>query len=217
MIRLTVPGLLAAAALALALAGCGGSLLNSDQPAPETYRLGQVQRTAPAAQAGTPVALPVAIVVARPRASSALDTDRVATYDGSDRRFDFYAGVRWAEPAPRMLQQQLVDALADGQRFGGGVFAAPARVPAELLLDVELRRFEAVTAGSGSTPVVHVQVQASLVDSRKAVRVTSFLSEAQAPAAENRRAAVIGAFDVATAQVVADVAARIEEAAATVR
>lgn len=221
MIRLVAIRLLAVPVFALALAGCGGGLLSSDQPAPETYRLGPAQRVAPtgaaAAPAGVPAAMPVAIVIARPRAAPALDTDRIATYDDASRRFDFYAGVRWAEPAPRMLQQQLVKALADGQRFGGGVFAAPARVPAELLLDLELRRFEAVTAGSGAAPVVHVQVQASLVDSRKAARVASFLSEAQVRAGENRRSAIIGAFDAATAQVVADVAARVEAAAADVR
>lgn len=213
MIRLAAKRLLAASLLALAVSGCGGGLLSSGQPAPETYRLGPAQRAA----GGAPAPLPVAIVVARPRAAAAIDSDRIATYDTRDRRFDFYAGVRWAEPAPRMLQQQLVAALTDGRRFGGGVFAAPARVPAELLLDVELRRFEAVTAGPGATPVVHVQVQASLVDSRKAMRVASFLSEARVPAAENRRAAIIGAFDAAAAQVVADVAARVEAAAADVR
>jgi cholesterol transport system auxiliary component len=213
MTRLPSPRLPILLLLAAGVAGCGGGLLTSDQPAPETYRLATAPGATPATVANP---LPLAVVVARPRAAAALDTDRIAVFTAGDMRFDYYAGVRWAESAPRMLQQQVVGALAGGQRFGGGVFAAPARVPAELLLDLELRRFEAVT-GSASATVVHVQVQASLVDSRKALRVASFVSEAQAPAAENRRGAVIAAFDAATAQVVADVAARVEAAAATLR
>jgi ABC-type uncharacterized transport system auxiliary subunit len=84
---------------------------------------------------------------------------------------------------------------------------------------VELRRFEVVAAGadaasSGAAPVVHVQVQASLVDSRRAARITSFVSEAAVPASENRLRAVVVAFDRANAQVVGDIAARVQAAAA---
>jgi cholesterol transport system auxiliary component len=92
-------------------------------------------------------------------------------------------------------------------------------MPTELLLDVELRRFEVVTAGAdaasaGAAPVVRVQVQASLVDLRRTARVTSFISEAAVPASENRLSAVIAAFDRANAQVVNDIAARVQAAAA---
>jgi ABC-type uncharacterized transport system auxiliary subunit len=62
--------------------------------------------------------------------------------------------------------------------------------------------------------VVHVQVQVSLVDSRRAARVTSFVSEAAVPASGNRLGAVVAAFDRANAQVVRDIAARVQVAAA---
>jgi cholesterol transport system auxiliary component len=206
------------------LAGCSGNgLLTSDRPPLDTYRLAYAGAATGAA--GAPAAassLPLALVVARPRAATALDTDRIATVIEDGGRFDYYAGVRWAEPAPQMVQQQLVAALSGGGTFGGGVFAAPARVPAELMLDVELRRFEAVTAspagtGHGGAPTVYVQVQASLVDSRKAARVTSFVSSAQVAAAENRRAAIIAAFERATSQVVADVTQRVQASASSLR
>jgi ABC-type uncharacterized transport system auxiliary subunit len=96
------------------------------------------------------------------------------------------------------------------------VFAAPARVPAELLLDVELRHFEAVEGAAGAAPTVHVQVQASLVDSRRAARLVSFVSEAQVAATEPRRAAIVAAFERANAQVIADVVQRVATAAAAV-
>jgi cholesterol transport system auxiliary component len=156
------------------------------------------------------------LAVARPRAATALDTDRIAVL-AAGSRFDYYSGVRWAETVPLMLQGNLVDALAATGQFAA-VDAAPTRAPSELLLDVELRRFEAVSASSdaaaGPAPVVHVQAQASLVDSRRGVRVTSFVSAATVPATDNRVDAVVTAFERANAQVVQDIAARVKVAAA---
>lgn len=208
-------GALRAAAVAgvvAMLAGCGGGLLTSNATPPETYRLG-AQPAAAAAPSAATRASPLGLAVARPRSAAALDSDRIAVV-ASGNRFDYYAGVRWAEPAPQMLQENLVAALARSGLFAG-VFAAPARVPAELTLDVELRRFEADTT-AGKAPVVHVALQASLVDARRALRVASFTSEAAVAAGSDRRAAIIAAFDRANAQVVDDVVARVAAAAATV-
>jgi cholesterol transport system auxiliary component len=183
-------------ALLLALQGCAGSLLESKAEAPETFRLEG------AALPDRGSRLPLAITVARPGAAPALDTDRVAVVQ-PDSRFDYFAGVRWSEPAPQMLQQQLVRALASDGRFEA-VVAAPSRVPSDLLLDVELRRFEAVFAADGGVPEVRVEMQVSLVDPRQAKRLASFVAAASAAATANRRAPVIAAFDRATAQAVHD-------------
>jgi cholesterol transport system auxiliary component len=214
------PALLLACAstLALLLGGCTGNLLRSDAEAPDTFRLDFAAATAAATAGATPSNAGLAIAVARPRAAAAIDTDRIAVHSEGNR-FDYYLDARWAESAPQMLQQNLVGALAATGQFGGGVMTAPARMPTELLLDVELRRFEVVATGpdaasSGAAPVVHVQVQASLLDQRRTARVTSFISEAAVPASENRLSAVIAAFDRANAQVVNDIAARVQAAAA---
>jgi cholesterol transport system auxiliary component len=195
------------------LQGCTSGLLESQVPAPDTYRLGQVATpvdpsapTATSAQSSSRV-----LTVARPRASRALDTDRIAVVPGP-RRFEYYADVRWAEPAPQMLQQNLVAAFEASGRFAGTV-AAPARVPSELMLDVEVRHFEAIAASPGATPEVFVQVQTSLVDIRGAQRLASFVSEARVAASGNRRDAIVAAFDEASARVVADVVERTATAA----
>ncbi|MBK6350824.1 MAG: ABC-type transport auxiliary lipoprotein family protein [Steroidobacteraceae bacterium] len=212
-----VQWLACASSLALLLGGCAGSLLRSEAEAPDTFRLDFAAATAAAAASATLPNSGLAIAVARPRAAAAIDTDRIAVHSAGNR-FDYYLDARWAESAPQMLQQNLVSALAATAQFGGGVMTAPARMPTELLLDVELRRFEVVTAGadaanSGASPVVQVQVQASLVDLRSTARVTSFISEAAVPASENRLSAIIAAFDRANAQVVSDIAARVQAAA----
>jgi cholesterol transport system auxiliary component len=204
------------ALLAVASTACTGSLLQSDAPVADTYRLTAV----PLGAVQTVAAAPLAIVVQRPRAAAALDTDRIAV-GAAGNRFEYYSAAAWAEPAPQMVQQQIVSALSATGQFGGGVFAAPARVPAELSLDLELRRFEAVARGADASaasaaPVVHVQMQASLVDTRRGVRVTSFVAEAAVPADANRLAAVVAAFERASAQVVGEVVSKVQAAAGSV-
>ena len=79
------------------LQGCMSSLLESQVPAPEVYRLGQVSAPADPARssAASSPDSSLALTVARPRASRALDTDRIAVVP-EPRRFDYYADVRWA-------------------------------------------------------------------------------------------------------------------------
>ena len=163
MSRLTAT--LAAAALC---SGCLGSALESKREAPEVYRL-----SAPVLS-DSGGALPASLAVGRPRAPVSLDTARIAVA-GPQTRFDYYAGVRWAEPAPLMLQQLLVQALASDGRFAT-VVAAPSRVPSEFLLDVELRQFEATSDGSGA-PVVRVRLQATLMDSRSGTAARELLRQ----------------------------------------
>jgi cholesterol transport system auxiliary component len=191
-------------------AGCIGSALKSDNEAPDLYRL--TAPSVPSENAGTGSRPTHAITVARPRSASSLDTERIAvTTPGHG--FDYLAGARWADTAPQMVQQMLVDSLISGGRFATAV-AAPSRVPTDLLLEVELRHFEAIYASVGKPPQVLVELQGNLVDVRRGVRVASFGSRAEATAARNDRTAVIAAFEDATARAAQDAALRAGEAAA---
>ena len=196
-------------AAALACSACSGGLLKSDIEAPDVYRLSATE----VQHGGQPLEL--ALAVARPQAPAALDTDRLAVVKPG-LGFDYFAGLRWAEPAPSMLQQLLVQALAADGRFATTV-AAPSRVPTELLLDLELRRFEAVDGGEGHAPRVDVEIQASLVDLRHGRRVASFSAAASATAGERRRQAVIGAFQQATDAAVVTLLGGLRETSAELR
>ena len=180
--------------LALACAGCAGSLLGPSGEAPEIYRLEVADAAGGAAQ------LPLALGVARPRAAVSLDTERIAVVQ-PDNRFDYFSGMRWSEPAPQMLQALVVRVLQSDGRYQV-VVAAPSRVPTDLLLDLELRRFEAVYAAGGAAPSVRVEFQATLVDPRQVRRVSSIVASSEAAAADNRRAAVLDAYQRATAEAV---------------
>lgn len=194
------------AAMAVLCSGCFGSVLQSGQEPPDLYRL------APPPSADGEPALAWAISVPRPRASSSLDTQRIAVVLPG-HRFDYLADARWADAAPQMVQQMLVATLGPPGRFSTAV-AAPSRVPVDLLLDTELRRFEAVYASVDEAPTVVVEMQASLVDGRKGTRVASFESRAEVTAARNDRSAIVAAFEQATGRVVADIAGRARSAAA---
>jgi cholesterol transport system auxiliary component len=192
---------LAAVALSLAMAGCAGGLLGTHGEAPQVYRIAGAP-----AQSGGP-SLPVALAVARPRAASSLDTERIAVVRGGSG-FDYFAGMRWSDPAPQMLQQVLVEALVVDGRFATAV-AAPSRVPAEFLLDVELREFAAFYETADTLPQARVRWQATLIDARSGTRVASFQVGSTAVAVANRRDALIVAFQQATQAAVSETVARI--------
>lgn len=192
-------------ALALACAGCAGSLLGPSGEAPEIYRLEVADAAGGAAQ------LPLALGVARPRAAVSLDTERIAVVQ-PDNRFDYFSGMRWSEPAPQMLQALVVRVLQCDGRYQV-VVAAPSRVPTDLLLDLELRRFEAVYAAGGAAPSVRVEFQATLVDPRQVRRVSSIVASSEVAAADNRRAAVLDAYQRATAEAVHALTAWLREVA----
>jgi cholesterol transport system auxiliary component len=189
--------------LSLISAGCAGTLLGPSGEPPEVYRLET------AAVAGGAERLPLALAVARPRAAASLDTERIAVVQ-PDSRFDHFAGVRWSEPAPQMLQALIVRVLQSDGRYEV-VVAAPSRVPADLLLDVELRRFEAVYARGVESPTVRVEFQATLVDTRRARRVSSIVASAEAVAGSDRRGAVLEAFERATGESVQAMAAWLRD------
>jgi len=189
--------------LSLVSAGCAGTLLGPSGEPPEVYRL-EI-----AAVAGAAERLPLALAVARPRAAASLDTERIAVVQ-PDSRFDHFAGVRWSEPAPQMLQALIVRVLQSDGRYEV-VVAAPSRVPTDLLLDVELRRFEAVYARGVESPTVRVEFQATLVDTRRGRRVSSLVATAEAGAESNRRGAVLEAFERATGESVQAMAAWLRD------
>jgi len=190
-------------ALALSCSGCAGSLLGPTGEAPETYRLEVADA------AGDTARLPLALGVGRPRAAISLDTQRIAVVQ-PDTRFDYFAGMRWSEPAPQMLQAIIVRVLQSDGRYEV-VVATPSRVPTDLLLDLELRRFEAVYAAGGAAPSVRVEFQATLVDPRQARRVSSIVASSEVAAADNRRHAVLDAYQRATAEAVHALIDRLRE------
>jgi cholesterol transport system auxiliary component len=196
------------ACVLMACAGCFSPGGGEKREPPATYRL-----TPPAVETGSSGPANATLGVARPRTAPALDSPAIAVVRPG-QSFDYYSGVRWVEPVPAMLQQLLVQTLASSGTYAT-VVSSPSRVNVEHLLDVELRRFEAVADSDASAPRVYVQMQVTLIDARRGKRLASAVAAADKTATANRRDAVIDAFEQATSAALLEVVARVREAAST--
>jgi ABC-type uncharacterized transport system auxiliary subunit len=193
---------LALAAL-LALAACVGSLKDA-APAPAIYRV-----DAPELAGGD--ALAVDLLVARPEAGPGLGTDRIATrWPG--HRLDFYAGARWAEDLPLLVQSAAIESLAGARRLRS-VQGDLGRFRASHVLSFKLQAFEADYT-AGSTPVARVALAVTLGRQSDRGVVASFMVTTAEPAAANRMAEVVAALDDAFGRALTEAATRSFDAIA---
>jgi cholesterol transport system auxiliary component len=193
------------AGLACLLASCSG--FRSSEPATQAYVL---RAPAPAAQSAP--AHSVTLRVLRPLPGPGLDTEHIMLLD-PDRTFRYYAGSSWAAPLPEVVQALVVETLR-----GSGAFSAVSdsrsAFPADYMLQISVRRFEAdYSAGSGA-PVVQVSLECMLARRSDRGLVATFAAESSATASENRMSAVVAAFEQAAGAALASVA---ERSAAAVR
>lgn len=189
--RLRLIALLAAALLPLT------ACVEFTPEAGEAPRLYTVQ-PASAFPEGLP-AIGAQLVVETPIAADGLDTQRIAVRE-SAQAIAYYAGARWIDTAPRMLQAALIESF----RNSGKVLAVSRRDPevrTDYSLKSELGEFTADAAAGGAAggaPVARVRLTARLVlvAERRIVASRSF--EASSTAADSSMAAVAAAFDRAS-------------------
>jgi cholesterol transport system auxiliary component len=197
-----------AAALAVVLTGCA-SVFESDAPVWHAYVL---EPAAPPAASLAIAPLPATLRVARPSAAPGLDSDRIRIVM-PDRQLDFFANARWAGALPDVLAAFAVETLRSGGGFQG-VQAESLPFPADYLLTLHVRRFEAEYSRPGSAPRVHVAIDAVFGRRIERTVVARFTAESSVEAAENRIGAVVAAFESATREAMEQVRARTLEAAA---
>jgi cholesterol transport system auxiliary component len=208
--------LLAAAAIAaLTLAaGCAG--LHSNEAVPQIYTLaltapaGSATSAGPGAPAiptalGGPAAGAVTVQVLRPLAAPGLDTNQIALLRDT-QRLDYYAASRWAAPLPDLLQTLAVDALRASGRFRAVQPDATAFI-ADEVLQIEIRHCEVEYSPDGS-PVVHVQLLATLGLRADRALLASFTAESRKSASANRMQPVIAAFQDAVGEALNQLAAQ---------
>lgn len=173
----------------LFLAGCTGSLLDSEAPVLQTYVL------APAAAAQGTAAATQDIVVGEPSAAPGLATERIAVLH-PDRRLEYYAGARWGDTAGHVMQSFIVGSLRNQGTFRS-VTAAPAGTTATHAIDFELRDFQAEYPREGVAPTVRVSLVANIIRISDRRLLAVIPATAAVPASDNRLTAVIAAFEAA--------------------
>lgn len=166
------------------------ALLSSPDPV-QLYRFGAVDPPATApAEDRTPIALaPIEF-------PAGADGDRILTSQGG--QVAYLAGARWIGPAQDLFAASLETAFLEQARR---VRVSDRReLPrADLTLDIDLMSFEArYVNGAEAAPTVVIAGRARLLGPDRAVRAERTF-RAEQPATENRVAAVVQAFDAATA------------------
>lgn len=176
----------------LLLAGCVE--LPGPGPVPTLYELSaQRQFTADLPKANWQ------LVVEEPVAAGGLDSDRIALKP-SPLKLEYFADARWTSRAPRMLQTLLVESFENSGRIIGVGRQAIGLNP-DFNLKSELRDFQADYASDGKPPVIHVGLSAKLVALPDNRIVAAKRFDQAVAARDQSKAAVIEAFDQATAKV----------------
>jgi cholesterol transport system auxiliary component len=197
---------------ALVLCGCFSGL-KSKAPPEQAYVLRAPQSAAPAETPAAPAARQGSLQVLRPLAAPGLASDRIAVLQDG-HRLSYYRASRWAVALPDMVESLALE------RWRGGGAGAPlegsrATFPAEYMLQLTIRRFEADYTQRSGAPIVEVVLSGVLVRrSDRAVLVT-LEAAASAPAAEDRLSAVVGAFDEAAGAALDKLAERTASAIKT--
>ena len=143
----------------------------------------------------TPRAVPgPALRVYAPESSRVLDSERlfIAQPDG---RLSAWQGVRWADPAPVLLRDRIVEAfMRDGRSTS--VITDSTPMSADMELRSTLRAFQLEYRGTEAIAAVRLDVQ--LVDPAKRTAIASRRFEAIQATGSKREADVVSAFGVAT-------------------
>lgn len=189
-------GALLAAGMLMLLEGCGG-LRSSAEP----DRLYVLNVAVPAT--GAQPATRGVLIVPRPAVQPGLDTDRIAlTRRGNE--FDYYAASRWSGTLSQVLGAFAVQSLAGS--FATVTSAERGAGPGDFELLLTVRHFEA-EYGAQAAPVIHVAIDCLLVASAPRRVLGSCNADVREPAAENRMAAIVAAFERATQQALEQVRA----------
>jgi cholesterol transport system auxiliary component len=143
-----------AALFATVLSGCSLPDLGSGPP-PDLYVLSP--------KSTFPEDLPTVdwqLVVEEPSTAKGIDTDRIAIAPSS-LEVKYLAGSRWADRAPRMVQQLLIQSFENTKKIVS-VGRQSIGLRSDFVLKVELREFQAEKTAEGAT-VVRVRLNLKLV------------------------------------------------------
>lgn len=114
-------------------------------------------------------------------------------------RAQYLPGVRWADPAPIMLQTLMVRSLTDAGSFGS-VGRSPIHTVADFAVLSELTDFQAEMPDGANDATVRVRLTVRLVRERDARVVATRTFTETVSAASAEPSTLVTAFDVATAR-----------------
>lgn len=185
-----------AAASGLVVAGCADIV--GPLPAPKLYVLAPTLAAVPGA------AVPWALSVQVPDSTAGLDSERIVI-SRPPSGLDFYAAAAWADRVPALVQTALVEAFESSGRIAS-VARDNVGTRADLILNTDLRSFEARFDSGEGAPLGVVRLGVRLIEarSRRIIGTTVIAKEARASAntVDAGVAAITAAFSSALADLV---------------
>ena len=180
--------------LAGLLAGCGGIIPGSGPPA-SLYTL-----TPKSTFDESIAAVPWQLVVEEPSAAGGLQVQNIALRTKAIE-LQYFAGARWTERAPRMVQTLLVESFENSGKIVA-VGRQTIGLRSDFNLKTELREFQAEYAGINRPPTVHVRMSARLIQQPRREIIASENFDAKVVASSTSMEDVILAFDDALGKVI---------------
>jgi cholesterol transport system auxiliary component len=141
------------------------------------------------------------LIIEEPIAAGGLDTNRIALRP-HPTKLQFFAGSRWTERAPKMLQTLLIESFENTNRIVS-VGRQSIGLRSDYTLKTELREFQAETDDQTGATTIRVRINAKLVQQPKRIIVgsQSFEHLVEVDSAGGMSAIVV-AFDTATGRVI---------------
>lgn len=189
--------LLVAAALALALPGCGALGALGSRPM-DAFEL-RAPQSVPQARRATARDL----VIEEPDAGAALDTDRIMIRP-NPLQAQYLPAARWTGSAPVTLQTVLVRAFEDANAFRY-VGRRPLGASGDVALVSELTDFQAEVGDDGRAVAVRVRLVARLVREADIAVLASRTFQTTVPVASTDPLVVVQGFNTATDTILPEV------------
>lgn len=139
------------------------------------------------------------LVIEEPLASGGLDSSRIALKP-EPTEFQHFAGARWIERAPVMVQTLIIESFESSDRIVG-VGRQSIGLRSDYNLKLELREFQAEYFDKSSPPSVRVRINAKLVRQPRQQIIASKSFEFRRVATEDSLRAIVRAFDSALGRV----------------
>jgi cholesterol transport system auxiliary component len=194
--------------LSLTVVGCAG-LLHSNARPEQVYYLRAIPTQGGAS--GTPVK--ASLRLNRPIPGPGLESAQIVLVQ-SDRRMSFYLASRWPAPTPNIIETLAVDKLRESGSWRS-VGDSTSSFPADYVLQVTVRQFEADYTGGGTVPDVHVVLDCMLGKREGRELIATFVAEGSATATANRLGAVVAAFETAANAALDSLSAQTAQAVRT--
>jgi len=149
------------------------------------------------------------LIVFAPTTAPELDTHRIAlNKDG--KRWDYYAGAKWSDFLPLLVQDNLTKTLEQSGLFKN-VATSDSGLTGDKILKTEIRAFQAEYEAGSKAPVIKIRMNVSLVSRLERRPLASFTIKAERKATADTLPAIQSAFAAAFSEAQQQLVEKLEE------